>query len=91
MARDGHEQRPDTNARMSDLHARFRDLAAARLDWGLTDAEGEDFGAHIATCQACRRYAASLTADAELLEGLPESDAPADLHLRLWTQLREPR
>lgn len=91
VAAERDERRHAVSGPTSDAHVRARDLAAARLDWGLSGAETEGFARHIATCPACRRYAASLIADAALLEALPESDAPAGVHLRLWTQLREPR
>jgi hypothetical protein len=46
-------------------------LAAAAIDFGLTQAERARLDAHLAACPACARSAVALRADALVLAGLP--------------------
>jgi anti-sigma factor RsiW len=52
-------------------HARFLELAAAAIDFGLSPVERSVLEAHLTTCHACARSAAAIRGDAVALEHLP--------------------
>ena len=57
-------------------HQRFRELAATSLDFELTSSESATLAGHLATCPACRHFAAALGADKDAFRLLPRRDAP---------------
>ena len=56
---------------MTNIHAEYLELAAAAIDFDLTDAERKSLGAHLADCIACRRRIAGLQADQRAIAQLP--------------------
>ena len=56
---------------MTDIHAEFLELAAAAIDFDLTDAERRSLAAHLADCVPCRRRIAGLQADQRAIGQLP--------------------
>jgi hypothetical protein len=57
-------------------HNRALFLAAAALDWALTDDEQKELREHLRTCASCRRVAAGLGTDSARLHQLPRHDPP---------------
>ncbi len=66
----------------ADLHARFRDLLAARLDRQLLPAELRSLNAHLKGCAACKQVEREYRAGRQLLRGLPSRIPPRDLWVR---------
>ena len=56
---------------MTDIHAEYLELAAAAIDFDLTEAERASLAAHLADCIACRRRIAGLQADQRAIAQLP--------------------
>ncbi len=69
-------------------HARFRELAAAAIDFELTALEARNLKRHLADCPTCRHAADGLRSDAGRLAAMPLRDAPAQLGLRIATRAR---
>jgi hypothetical protein len=57
-------------------HGRALDLAAAALDWDLTESESSDMTAHLATCASCRRAETIQRRQAATLRATAYSDTP---------------
>jgi hypothetical protein len=64
-------------------HAQARSLAAAVVDFRLTDADRSELSRHSLECDPCRRFADGLRTDAAVLAGLPDRQPPARLLLGL--------
>ncbi|MFI5293117.1 MAG: anti-sigma factor family protein, partial [Candidatus Limnocylindrales bacterium] len=56
---------------MTTTHAEFLELAAAAIDFELSEAERQSLSAHLAGCIACRRRLAGLEADQRAIAQLP--------------------
>ncbi|HEV8546638.1 MAG TPA: Ig-like domain-containing protein [Candidatus Limnocylindrales bacterium] len=71
-------------------HDRARELAAISIDFDLDPADRLELDEHLAGCESCRTFAASVTANAQALSQLPAQDAPADLRLRVADAATDP-
>lgn len=71
-------------------HERAQELAAVSIDFELDPAERLELDEHLAGCESCRTFAASLTANAQALSELPTQDAPADLRQRIADAATDP-
>ena len=56
---------------MIAAHRRFLELAAASIDFDLSQREHRDLNAHLAACASCRRDLAALRGDARTIAALP--------------------
>ena len=58
-------------------HARFEELAAVAIDFGLDTAEHTALDGHLETCSACRAAASAYEADASALRAIAFAEPPA--------------
>ncbi len=83
---------PDLQDRQ--LHERSLELAAMAVDFDLTDAETADLHAHLSTCSACTRRAASMRTDASRLSApmtlLPSSRVDAAIYAEIARRRQRP-
>lgn len=66
----------------SDVHVRFRELIAARLDRSLTRVDLRALTSHLKGCAACQQVEREYRAQRELLRALPTRYPPRDLWAR---------
>ncbi|MFL5667821.1 MAG: hypothetical protein ACJ77U_00390, partial [Chloroflexota bacterium] len=64
-------------------HEAARVLAAAALDFDLSDEDDQRLLAHMVGCDRCRTFADGLGTDNRAIAGLPSEDAPVALRARI--------
>ncbi len=72
-------------------HDRALELAAAALDFPLSDDDREALRLHLDGCAGCRAVDERLRADARAIAGLATQDAPVDLRARILAATAAPR
>ena len=71
-------------------HDRALELAAAALDFALSDDDREALQTHLDGCAGCRAVVARLREDAQAIADLAAQDAPADLRARILAAVAAP-
>ena len=64
-------------------HDRALELAAAAIDFGLSDGDRVALQTHLDTCPDCRDFALGSLADARRIADLPTFAAPDELRARI--------